>query len=40
LKGAPPTAAGDNMLENINRQRVMNLLDIFYAGDIAGPLHR
>ena len=28
------------MLENINRQRVLNLLDIFYAGDIEGALAR
>jgi ketosteroid isomerase-like protein len=28
------------MLENINCQRVLNLLDIFYAGDIEGALAR
>ena len=28
------------MVENLNRQRVLNLLDAFYAGDIEGALAR
>jgi uncharacterized protein len=28
------------MLENLNRQRMLNLLDTFYAGDIEGALAR
>jgi len=28
------------MVENLNRQRVLNFLDIFYAGDIEGALAR
>jgi ketosteroid isomerase-like protein len=28
------------MVENLNRQRVLNLLDSFYAGDIEGALAR
>ncbi len=28
------------MVENLNRQRVLNLLDLFYAGDIEGALAR
>ena len=28
------------MVENLNRQRVLNLLDTFYSGDIEGALSR
>jgi hypothetical protein len=28
------------MVENLNRQRVLNFLDLFYAGDIEGALSR
>jgi uncharacterized protein len=28
------------MVENLNRQRVLNFLDVFYAGDIEGALSR
>jgi ketosteroid isomerase-like protein len=31
---------GANMVENLNRQRVLNLLDTFYSGDIEGALER
>src|SRR6516165_6250686 len=31
---------GDGMVENLNRQRVLNLLDTFYSGDIDGALSR
>jgi ketosteroid isomerase-like protein len=33
-------ASGAAMIENLNRQRVLNLLDAFYAGDIEGALAR
>jgi ketosteroid isomerase-like protein len=39
LSGSLP-AAGDHMPENLNRQRVLNLLDTYYAGDIEGALAR
>jgi len=28
------------MVENLNRQRVLNFLDVFYSGDIEGALER
>src|SRR5256885_13431325 len=31
---------GDGMVETLNRQRVLNFLDTFYAGDIEGALSR
>jgi len=31
---------GERMAENLNRQRVLNFLDVFYAGDIEGALAR
>jgi ketosteroid isomerase-like protein len=31
---------GENMVENLHRQRVLNFLDEFYSGDIEGALAR
>jgi uncharacterized protein len=35
-----PNTGGEKMVEQLNRQRVLNLLDAFYAGDIEGALSR
>jgi ketosteroid isomerase-like protein len=35
-----PNTGGENMVENLHRQRVLNFLDEFYSGDIEGALAR
>jgi ketosteroid isomerase-like protein len=35
-----PNTGGKKMVENLQRQRVLNFLDAFYAGDIEGALAR
>jgi ketosteroid isomerase-like protein len=31
---------GERMVDSLNRQRVLNLLDVFYSGDVEGALAR
>jgi uncharacterized protein len=35
-----PTPAEKKMVENLHRQRVLNLLETFYSGDVEGALDR
>jgi uncharacterized protein len=35
-----PNTGGEKMVENLHRQRVLNLLEAFYSGDIEGALDR
>src|ERR1700733_5777268 len=35
-----PTPAETKMVEQLNRQRVINMLETFYAGDLEGALDR
>jgi ketosteroid isomerase-like protein len=35
-----PNTGGEKMVENLHRQRVLNLLETFYSGDVEGALDR
>jgi uncharacterized protein len=39
-KRVGPNTGGEKMVEDLQRQRVLNFLDVFYSGDIEGALAR